>query len=809
MADKAVIQFYPLDFEDLGNKIKIFGKTLDGKRITILDDSIKPYFYVMTDNEKLVEKIKKLSVKGAEQTLSVLDAEIIEKNYNENPAKVIKVIVDEQSHIGPISSKISYKYEVKIKENDISLIKRYLVDKSILPLCLCEVKGNLEYLEEGPAIIGEVKQVGEDIINNPTILAFDIEVYGLAGGKDKIKKDPIISVAFADNKGFQKVITWKKFEAEKYVEFVNGEEELIERFVEIVKERNPDFIVGYFSDEFDFPYLRGRAEKYEIKLNLGIDESGVIFKRGGQSSSAKIKGIPHLDLLKFIKNIMSGSLRLDSYSLESVAQELLKEGKNKFDIESIEEQWDTGNIKDLCAYNLQDANLTLKICEKIFPNIGEIVKLIGIGAHEICRMHYGQLVENYLIKRAKDYNEIVPNKPSHDLISDRVGETYQGAFVMEPKPGFYDNIVFLDFMSLYPTIVIAKNISPSTLNKGKGYKTPKIYDEYGNYKEFTFRSEKEAFIPSVLRDIITRRNRIKEMLNKEDKPNPVLKARSYALKTVANSTYGYMGFFGARWYCKECAASITAWARYYIQDVIEKAKKEFNVVYSDTDSIAFTLGKKTEKDAVNFLQKINKELPSLMELELENFYPKGIFVSKKGEGKGAKKKYALIDRKGVMKITGFETIRGDWSLIAKEVQLNVLEIILKENDVEKAKKYVQNVISDIKNKKIPIKKMLIKTQLRLRVQDYKQIGPHVAVARRLKESGIYVSQGTNILYVITEGDGMIRDRAKLLKECREDDYDSSYYIENQVIPSVEKIFEIFDIKKEDLMHKEQSKLGDF
>jgi len=88
---------------------------------------------------------------------------------------------------------------------------------------------------------------------------------------------------------------------------------------------------------------------------------------------------------------------------------------------------------------------TQQICEKILPNIFELVKLIGIGPYEISRMHYGQLVENYLIRRAKDFDEIVPNRPSQYLISDRITETYQGAFVMEPKPGLYENIIFLDF----------------------------------------------------------------------------------------------------------------------------------------------------------------------------------------------------------------------------------------------------------------------------------------------------------------------------------------------------------------------------
>jgi len=77
-----------------------------------------------------------------------------------------------------------------------------------------------------------------------------------------------------------------------------------------------------------------------------------------------------------------------------------------------------------------------------------------------------------------------------------------------------------------------------------------------------------------------------------------------------------------------------------------------------------------------------------MELGLENFYPRGIFVSKKSdESKGAKKKYALIDENNNIKITGFETVRRDWSKLARETQKKILKIILEEDNPRKAFDY--------------------------------------------------------------------------------------------------------------------------
>ena len=181
---------------------------------------------------------------------------------------------------------------------------------------------------------------------------------------------------------------------------------------------------------------------------------------------------------------------------------------------------------------------------------------------------------------------------------------------------------------------------------------------------------------------------------------------------------------------------------------------------------------------------------------------------KKGQAKGAKKKYALIDAEGNIKVIGFETIRGDWSLIAKEVQQTVLDIILRDEDKEKAFAYVQDIIRNVHTKEIPLEKMVIQKQLRKDISAYETVGPHVAVARMMQEKGDFMGAGALIKYIITEGKGIIRERAKPLDEAK--DYDAEYYIHHQIIPSVKSIFEVLGISKDLLASKHpQSSLRDF
>ncbi len=803
------VKFYPLDIDvSPQGMVRLFGKTSKGKRICVLDNSFKAFFYVLPEGspDLLMKRMARLSFEDKDREYVVTNTEIVEKMYCNEKVNAVRVEVNHPRALKLVKEEI--QSELIILEDDVDIITKYLVDREITPLVICEVEGDYVSIDGHDSCIeGEVKQKENAFYEKPRILSFDIEVSGNSGVESKDKKDPVIMIAFYGER-YEKVITWKKSK-KKYVEQVDSEAGLIERFVEIIHEYQPDYLVSYFGDGYDLPYLKSRGEKYGIDLDLGLDSSNVKFKRGGLSNTAKIVGIPHLDVFKFVRRTMATTLKLDSYSLNNVAQHLLGEKKEDMDFESLMKKWEEGKIDEIVSYNLQDTRLTYNLFKKILPNLNELVRLIGIPIFEISRMSYGTLVEHYLIKRAKEFNVIMPSKPGYGEIMDRREESYQGAFVMEPIPGLYKDIVVLDYRSLYPSIIIAKNIDPSMLksDSNEAYATPEIVEE-GKKIKYYFNYKEDGFIPSVMKDLILRRNRIKEMI-KGDKNN-VLRARSESLKLIANSCYGMYGFFGSRFYSNECASSITAFARGYIQDTIKKAKDEgFLVIYSDTDSIAMSLQSKKKSEAKQFLEDVNKELPSLMELEMEDFYPLGIFVAKKGDTKGAKKKYALITAKDEMKVIGFETVRRDWSLIARETQMRVLELILKERSHEKAIKYVKEVIDKIRNKKISVKKMVMASQIKRKLEDYVQIGPHVSAARRMKKKGKAIGIGSTVLFVVTEGKGPIRDRVKLPEECKVNEYDSAYYINNQMIPSVEKIFEVFDVKKEDLLGKDQSKLGDF
>lgn len=817
------IQFYPLDvqYKVIRERpvVYLYGRTTNDERVCVTDNSIEPYFYIIPKTREIVDlqkKLEKVRVEKNEKEYKITRTEIVDKYWIEKPVKAIIVYVNKPSSISLIRQEIKDWDEIeKITETDIKFTRRYLIDKKITPMMLCEAEG--EFINDRsrvPVFKSEgVSQISEDTLTKPRLLAFDIETYNPHGKAIDSSKNPIIMISFY-GKDFKKVITWKRFKTKlDYVKFVDGEAELINEFKEILDEYKPDILTGYYSDGFDFPYIKKRADKYKIKLDIGLDYGEL--DASGRTKKAKINGIVHLDIFKFIAKVISRKLETDTLKLDDVAQELLGIGKVKADLGNLADVWDNKQeeLDIFCEYNLQDSAITYQLCEKVFPNIIEFVKIIGLPIFDLTRMGFSQLVEWYLIRQAKEYDEIVPNRPHYDLIGERKTQTYKGAFVFEPKPGFYNNIAVFDFRSLYPTEITSHNISIGMLNCSCCRDTEKVPDQ-----DFWFCKKKKGFMAKIIENLIERRQRIKEIMagskeefSKDEYKKRLLDARQESLKTLASSFYGYLGFFSARWYCIECAKAVTSYGRYYIKKVIAEAEKEkFEVLYSDTDSVFLALGKKTKEDSKKFADSINQTLPGSMELEFEGFYPAGIFVSAKMSGSGAKKKYALLSEEGYMKIKGFEAVRRNWSPIAKEVQERVLRIILKEHDVKKAAKYVKDIIKKVENKEVPLKKMIIITKLQKPIESYESIGPHVAIAKRLQAKGHEVAPGTTLEYVITPGTGKIRDRARLPDEVSDNDYDPEYYIKNQILPSVDKILEVLgeDILK-DIEQKDQSSLGEF
>ncbi|MGN0176839.1 MAG: DNA polymerase domain-containing protein [Methanobrevibacter sp.] len=564
--------------------IRLFSKDGD-KNIILIDDTFEPYLYVVCDD--LDECIAEIQ----DNISDVRIEKVIKKDFQiEN--EFLKVIFKHPTELANNRDVLrDLESVIQIREFDIPFYRRYLMDRDVIPMTEVVAIGDkldsfldLDSNKQDIEIIrltDELKRT-QDYPHDFRILSFDLEVRN-PHGMPNSEVDEIIMIGVSSNFGVNQVISTKtnSDSRDNFVNQVESEKEMIEEFVKIIKENNIDIIVGYNSDNFDFPYLKDRAKILGVDLDIGMDGSDVKFIRRGFTNAASFKGLIHVDLYLVMRRYMT----LERYTLERVYYELF--GEEKIDVpgDRIWEFWDNEGeeLDNLFDYSLDDVVSTLKIAQQTLPLNLELTRIIGQPLFDVSRMATGQQAEWFLVKQAYFDNEIVPNKKGSNF-ANRAADENEGGYVREPEKGLHENLVQFDFRSLYPSIIISKNISPDVMYLGD----VDGEDEYNISPEhdIKFKKEPKGFIPSVIDKILQERFRIKREMKvaNNDTEKKALDVQQQAIKRLANTMYGIYGFPRFRWYSFECAKAITSWGRQYIKSSIKMAEEYgFYAIYADTD----------------------------------------------------------------------------------------------------------------------------------------------------------------------------------------------------------------------------------
>jgi DNA polymerase elongation subunit (family B) len=784
---KAQILDADYSIESGAPEVRLFCKTTDGENLLAIDAEFRPYFYGLTDKpEELQQEILEADFTEDDEELTVDEVELVNKKLRNESPKALKIFTDIPPNVPKLRKEVEDLQGVEeCREFDIPFYKRYLIDKKIRPVKTVQIEGEEKPTDSFDRKI-EVEKI-EEAEGKVEFekLAFDLEVYG---GK-------IVMASFSSEE-FRKVLSLREIDRE-FAEKVGSEEDLLNRLIEIIQERDVDILTGYNTDEYDFKRLRERCEEYNMELSLGREGERMKFKRRGRFSGARLKGRMHLDLYPFIEHILAPGIDSETLDLDSVAQEMLGKEKDDLSWEEMKQIWEEKeDLEKFADYALKDAELAYELSQEIIPQMLELSRITGLIPFDTCRLTYGQLTENYLLREAYERDMISPNRPTHSQRRKRRNQgAYSGGFVYEPEAGLKDDIVVLDFRSLYPTVMVAHNISPDTLNV-EGCSDRFELEEF----DYSFCQDFQGFFPELVEELVEERYELKSKLEDYEDGSQRYKSiynRQEAEKILANSFYGYLGYNGARWYSRESAEATTYLGRKYIQDTIEEAEQQgFEIVYGDTDSV-FLSKEDIREDIDGFLENVNWELPGFMELEFEGFFERGFFTST-DSGEGAKKKYALLSPDGSMKITGFEQVRRDWSPIAKQTQEKVLRKVLNQ-EVEEAAELVKKTIEKIKQGEVPVDELKIYSTLTKPPEEYESTSPHVEAVKEAEERGDEIQPESTVAYVITPGAGNISSRARLLKYAEE--YDPDYYVENQVIPAAIRVLKVFGYTEDQLLGK--------
>ncbi len=784
---------YLLESDSKAN-IRITVKGTDGKAYELFDTEFEPYFYLLPNEGVSASELTEAS--GGWETVPARVENLNRKVYGKERA-LYRIVARSPMSVPKLSGAMG-RYGT-CYEYDIPFAKRYVLDKDITPMSNYEIEAERE---DGLLKIKSMKLSKDALAIEFNTMCFDIEVYNPLG-IPRASTDPVIMISYvyqSHGKSGEGVLTYKGIKRD-FVTVVKDERELFDAFAAKVKELDIDVIIGYNSANFDIRYMIDRARKLGVKFNLSRYEGETRLESHGLVQRVKIGGVVHVDMyqvVKFISIVGSSEniLKLNNYTLKNVYEAISGGKKTNVDKLGIHRLWD-GSAKDLemlADYNLSDSRALQAVYDMFIPVTIELSRTTGDVLSDVAVSTTGQLVDYLCMRYARRANEMVPNKPNENEIKNRLANPIVGAYVKTPDPGIYENLAIFDFRGLYPSIIISYNIDPATICDG-------CTDYYESPLGTKFDKKKKGIMPLILKVLIDQRAVVKRQY-KKNPDDKYLGSRSSALKILSNSFYGYLGYARSRWYSRDCAGSVTAYGRQYIKEAIKAAEdRGFRVLYGDTDSIVMLLEDKAKEEALAFLKEFNSKLPENMELELEDFYRRGVFVGRKTEGgiEGAKKKYALISESGRIKIRGFELVRRDWSKIARETQRKVLEAILQEGSAEKAAEIVKQVIKALKEGKVPMSELAINTQLRKGIDSYDSKSPELGAARKAVKAGLKRKDEVEeavLSFVITKHGSSISDKAELEEFAK--DYDADYYINHQVLPATMRILKELNFNEDEL-----------
>jgi len=598
------------------------------------------------------------------------------------------------------------------------------------------------------------------------------------------------------------------------------ERELLSGFrTHLVAIVDPDIVATYNGFGFDLEYLWKRAKMLKCCDFCYLDRL-VMQKSHAENkeltSSAlgsnelfiiNMVGRSNLDIFQWIK----AREKLESYKLDDVAEHFLGEKKVDMDYKEMFKlcKGSSKDVSKVAIYCIQDCYLLVLLVLRlsIFAANVEMSRVCFTPMEALVTRGQQYKVMNQLLHYGHEEGYIL-NTP--EKYSGSENDSYEGATVIDAKAKYYKKpVAVLDFMSLYPSIMLANNFCFSTLVLDERYmKIPGVQYEtiqVTEKKVYTWAKGMKGLLPIMLEKLLAARKTAKKaMANaKSDEEKSVLNGRQLALKISANSIYGFTGAVKmGKYHCLAVADSTTYKAREMLHQTVVWVK-EFapcDVVYGDTDSVmvlfenantveeAFELGDEASEVITNkFSEKYNT---TKIVLEMEKVYFPYLLMRKKRyaglmyeKNKNGEIYMDHLDAKGI------ELIRRDNCALAKRVQSDVLDALMYKMDEELACKAVHKHMEGVVNNEFPLSDYKMSKSRR---KDYKNEElPHLKVVEKMRarNPGSEPQVGDRVPFILIETKDL---KAKACEKSEDPKYieehnlkvDRLYYTEHQIVNPV-------------------------
>jgi len=665
-------------------------------------------------------------------------------------------------------------------EADINPVERFLMERF--------VEGSLEYRQEG----GDIRVRRSDYRPQLRMLSIDIET-AMSG----IELYSIAAYAVWDGEEVRRVFMRGEGASLPWVDSYPNERELLSAFCDWLEEIDPDVLVGWNVINFDLWFLQRLADKLKMRLPLGRGRRQAHWRELDDEGERKTVQLPGRVVLDGIEVLRTATYRFESFSLENVSRELLGSGKLLKGGQRGEQIGELflADKNALAEYNLRDCELVWEI----FEHTGLLE--FAVARSEMTGLAMDRLggsvaaFDHLYLPRLHRAGFVAPNASREQVASP-------GGFVLDSLPGIYDDVLVLDFKSLYPSIIRTFYIDPLGLALGLAAQEGEATTIAG-FLGARF-ARQGHILPGIIQHLWQLRDAAKSRGDG---------AQSQAIKIIMNSFYGVLGTTGCRFFDARLASSITRRGHQIIQETRDRIEALGDkVIYGDTDSVFVSVGTDSRADVEQrgrFLQaELNRwwserladefGIDSVLELEFETHYRRFLMPTVRGSDKGSKKRYAGVveqDGESTLVFKGLENVRTDWTALARQFQSELYRRIFFDEPFED---YIRRVVAGVEAGEMD-EQLVYRKRLRRRLDDYERnIPPHVQAARLTRERGNSPpARGDWVEYVITlQGAEPADDVSAGL--------DYQHYIDKQLAPVADGILHFVGTSFDDISGKQGS-----
>jgi DNA polymerase II len=689
--------------------VHIHGRLEGGDTFLVRDDRQRPHFYIRAAD---AERARALGAPDPKPT----------DKRSFAGAAVCRLEVEIPQDVPGLRDRL-HAADVETFEGDVRFAMRYLIDRGIKGGCEIDgdwVPGNgVTRLYSNPTLSPAEVDV------EPRVLSFDIETDGEGDGLLAISLyapglDEVLIVDSADRAMPERATRCA------------DERAALDAFCARVKEFDPDVLIGWNVIDFDLTVLQRIAARLSHPLLLGREPGAMRLRKAEGYFGSGQAFIPGRLALDGIDLLRGAFVRMDEYSLDAVAREVLGEGKAVAgDVRDRIAEILHNYRHDLAAFALYartDARLAFDIVARL--NLVQLAwarsRLTGMTPDRVAAS-IASFDFLYLTELGRRGGVVAPSVRADD---SRVHAAQQGGHVLEPVTGLHRNVWVFDFKSLYPSIIRTFNIDPLSYVEQPSPDTDLIRTADAAF------ARAPAILPRMLDELFPRRDAAKKAGDG---------VASNAIKILMNSFYGVLGTPACRFYNPALANAITGTGRELL--LWSKAWFEaagFKVLYGDTDSLFVDSRSDDPVQARarggDLAAALNGELgrhiqerwrvASRLELKFEKLYLKLFLPRARHSTRGASKRYAGLlggadaDR---VEFIGMEVVRRDWTALAKQVQRELYQRLFSDQSVDA---YLADVVQKVRNGDLD-GALVYRKNLRKDADEYTATTPpHVVAARK-------------------------------------------------------------------------------